>query len=52
MGVRGFYDKYESTDETIADIKKLSQKGNYVAVDDLIINMCQYTYGKKKDAQI
>ena len=39
-GVRGFfYDKYESTDDTIADIKDFLKKGNYVAVDDLIINI-------------
>lgn len=39
-GVRGFYyDKYESTDETIEDIKDYLRKGNYVAVDDLIINI-------------
>jgi pyruvate kinase len=39
-GVRGFfYDKYESTDDTIADIKNFLKKGNYVAIDDLIINI-------------
>ncbi len=39
-GVKGFYyDKYESTDQTIADIKDLLKKEGYVNTDDLVINI-------------
>jgi pyruvate kinase len=52
-GVRGFfYDKYESTDETIADIKNFLKKGNYVAVDDLIINIASIPMEEKGRANM
>lgn len=39
-GVRGFYyNKYESTDKTIADIKNFLKKGGFVKTDDLVINI-------------
>ncbi|MBN8702030.1 MAG: pyruvate kinase [Bacteroidetes bacterium] len=39
-GVRGFYyNKYESTDKTIADLKNFLKDEGYVNVDDLIINI-------------
>ncbi len=39
-GVRGFYyDKYESTDDTIADLKAYIRKHNYAKDDDLVINI-------------
>lgn len=39
-GVKGFYyDKTESTDETIADIKQLIKDAGEVKVDDLVINI-------------
>lgn len=39
-GVRGFYyDKYESTDQTISDLKEILKTAGYVNVDDLVINL-------------
>lgn len=39
-GVRGFYyDKYESTDQTITDLKDYLKKNGYVKTDDLVINL-------------
>ena len=39
-GVRGFYyNKYESTDKTIADLKNFLKKGGFVKTDDLVINI-------------
>lgn len=39
-GVRGFYyDKYESTDQTISDLKDFIKKRDFVRVDDLVINL-------------
>jgi pyruvate kinase len=39
-GIRGFYyDKYESTDETISDLKAYIKKGGFVKDDDLVINI-------------
>jgi pyruvate kinase len=39
-GVRGFYyDKYESTDATIMDLKKFLLEKGYVHNDDLVINI-------------
>lgn len=39
-GVRGFYyDKYESTDQTISDLKDYIKDCGYVNVDDLVINL-------------
>jgi len=39
-GIRGFYyDRYASTDETIADIKDLLKREGMVQVDDLVINI-------------
>jgi pyruvate kinase len=38
-GVRGFYyDKYESTDKTMTDLKNFLKKEGHVKTDDLIIN--------------
>ena len=39
-GVRGFYyDKYESTDQTIADIKEYIKNEGYLDTGDLVINI-------------
>jgi pyruvate kinase len=39
-GVRGFYyDKYESTDQTIADLKNYIKQKGFVIADDLVINI-------------
>jgi len=39
-GVKGFYyNKYESTDQTIADIKNYLKEEGYVKTDDLVINI-------------
>lgn len=39
-GVRGFYyNKYESTDNTISDLKNYLQKNGLVQTDDLVINI-------------
>ncbi len=39
-GVRGFYyDKYESTDDTIADLKAFIRNNGYGHQDDLVINI-------------
>jgi pyruvate kinase len=39
-GVRGFYyDKYESTDHTIADLKEFLKRNGYAHPNDLIINI-------------
>ncbi len=39
-GVRGFYyDKYESTDDTIADLKAFIRNNGYTREDDLVINI-------------
>jgi pyruvate kinase len=39
-GVKGFhYDKYESTDQTIMDIKDFLKVGGFVSSDDLVINI-------------
>lgn len=39
-GVRGFYyDKYESTDQTIADVSAFLKKEGLVTTDDLVINI-------------
>ncbi|MCC7301151.1 MAG: pyruvate kinase [Bacteroidia bacterium] len=39
-GVRGFYyDKYESTDNTITDLKEFIKREGYVKTDDLVINI-------------
>ncbi len=39
-GVQGFYyDKYESTDQTISDILEVLKKNHLAEVDDLIINI-------------
>lgn len=38
-GVRGFYyDRYESTDKTMEDLKYFLKKGGFVKTDDLVIN--------------
>lgn len=39
-GVQGFYyNKYESTDQTISDIKDYLKKGGFVKTDELVINI-------------
>ncbi len=39
-GVRGYYyNKYESTDETISDLKAFIQAQGFVKVDDLVVNI-------------
>ncbi len=39
-GVKGFYyDKYESTDQTISDILAILKKQKFVDIDDLVINI-------------
>jgi len=39
-GVRGYYyNKYESTDETINDLKKFIKDQGFVKVDDLVVNI-------------
>jgi pyruvate kinase len=39
-GVRGFYyNKYESTDQTIEDIKSFLKREGYLQTDDLVINI-------------
>jgi pyruvate kinase len=49
-GVRGFYyDKMVSTDHTIAEIKEILKKGNFVKSDDLMINVASipmHEFGK------
>jgi pyruvate kinase len=47
-GVRGFYyDKYESTDQTISDLKDYLKKDNYVKSDDLVINLASMPMKEK-----
>ncbi len=47
-GVQGFYyDKFVSTDHTIADIKYLLKKANYVEEKDLIINIASMPINEK-----
>ncbi len=47
-GVQGFYyDKFVSTDHTIADIKYLLKKANYVKDKDLIINIAGMPINEK-----
>ena len=39
-GVRGFYyDKYESTDQTISDLKDFIKNNGFAQLDDLVINL-------------
>jgi pyruvate kinase len=47
-GVRGFYyDKYESTDQTISDLKEFIKKGGFVKPDDLVINIASMPMKEK-----
>ena len=47
-GVRGFYyDKYESTDQTIADLKNYIKQGGFVKSDDLVINLASMPMKEK-----
>ena len=47
-GVQGFYyDKFVSTDHTIADIKYLLKKSNYLSEKDLIINIASMPINSK-----
>jgi pyruvate kinase len=47
-GVRGFYyNKYESTDNTIDDIKQFLKAEGYVSTDDLVINIASMPMKEK-----
>ncbi len=47
-GVRGFYyDKYESTDDTISDLKAQIKEGGFVKADDLVINLASMPMKEK-----
>jgi len=47
-GVRGFYyDSYESTDETISDLKDYIRDAGYVKADDLVINLASMPMKEK-----
>lgn len=47
-GVRGFYyDKYESTDQTISDLIGFIQKEGFVNADDLVINIASMPMKEK-----
>jgi pyruvate kinase len=47
-GVRGFYyDKYESTDDTISDLKDQIKAGGFVKADDLVINLASMPMKEK-----
>jgi pyruvate kinase len=47
-GVRGYYyDKYESTDQTINDLKDIIKKEGVVKNDDLVINIASMPMKEK-----
>jgi len=47
-GVRGyFYDKYESTDQTINDLKEMVKKEGHLKNDDLVINIASMPMKEK-----
>ena len=47
-GVRGYYyDKYESTDQTIDDLKKIIKEEKMVKADDLVINIASMPMKEK-----
>jgi pyruvate kinase len=47
-GVQGFfYDKFVSTDHTIADIKYLLKKEGYVKTKDLVVNLASMPISEK-----
>src|SRR6478609_5118358 len=47
-GVRGYYyDKYESTDQTINDLKEIIKKAGLVKNDDLVINIASMPMKEK-----
>ncbi|MDI1353843.1 MAG: pyruvate kinase [bacterium] len=47
-GVRGYYyDKYESTDQTINDLKNIIKKAGLVKDDDLVINIASMPMNEK-----
>jgi pyruvate kinase len=47
-GVRGFfYDKYESTDQTINDLKEMVKKEGHLKSDDLVINIASMPMKEK-----
>jgi pyruvate kinase len=47
-GIRGFYyNKYESTDETINDLKAFIKKAGFVKDDDLVINIASMPMKEK-----
>ncbi|RME19591.1 MAG: pyruvate kinase [Bacteroidetes bacterium] len=47
-GVRGYYyDKYESTDQTISDLKEFLKNNHFVKPDDLVINIASMPLKEK-----
>jgi pyruvate kinase len=47
-GIRGFYyNKYESTDETIKDLKLFIKEQGFVKDDDLVINIASMPMKEK-----
>ena len=47
-GIRGFYyNKYESTDETITDLKDFVKERGFVKDDDLVINIASMPMKEK-----
>ena len=52
-GVRGFYyNKFESTDNTIADIKTILKKQGLVSENDLVINITSMPISEKGDSNM
>lgn len=52
-GVRGFYyDKYESTDDTITDIKAFVKDEGYLDIDDLVINIASIPMSERGRANM
>ena len=52
-GVRGFfYDKFVSTDDTIADIQKILKDGGYITEGDLVINVASIPISAKGSANM
>ncbi|HLG34866.1 MAG TPA: pyruvate kinase, partial [Bacteroidia bacterium] len=52
-GVHGiFYDRYVSTDETIADIKKILKEKNILAPDDIVVNIASIPISERGTANM
>jgi pyruvate kinase len=52
-GVRGFYyNRYDSTDQTIQDIKEFLKSNGYVKVDELVINIASMPMHEKGRANM